>query len=101
MRTIPVVLGSAFLRASDDAKRARVNRSAPGGAGRHRARLALCAKAAERGEAMILDLWGLGIGWVDARLMASALLSNCQLWTLDGSLAREAAAAGVKLYRPA
>lgn len=46
-------------------------------------------------------LWGLGIGWIDAHLLASALLSNCQLWTLDGRLARAAAAAGVILYRPA
>ncbi len=46
-------------------------------------------------------LWGLGIGWIDAHLLASALLSDCPLWTLDGRLARAAAAAGVKLYRPA
>ncbi|MGA3327114.1 MAG: PIN domain-containing protein [Terriglobia bacterium] len=46
-------------------------------------------------------LWGLGIGWIDAHLLASSLLSNCQLWTLDGRLARAAAAAGVNLYRPA
>ena len=45
-------------------------------------------------------LWGLGIGWIDAHLLASALLSNCPLWTLDGKLAQAAAAAGVKLYRP-
>jgi hypothetical protein len=44
-------------------------------------------------------LWGLGIGWIDGHLLASALLSNCQLWTLDARLARAAAAAGVKLYR--
>ena len=43
-------------------------------------------------------LSGLGIGWIDAHLLASALLSNCQLWTLDGRLVRAAAAAGVKLY---
>jgi predicted nucleic acid-binding protein len=44
-------------------------------------------------------LWGLGIGWVDGHLLASALLSNCQLWTLDTRLVRAAAVAGVKLYR--
>jgi hypothetical protein len=49
----------------------------------------------------VRKLWGLGIGWIDAHLLASALLSNCQLWTLDGRLARAAAAAGVNLYRPA
>jgi len=46
-------------------------------------------------------LWGLGIGWIDGHLLASALLSNCQFWTLDGRLDRAAAAAGVKLYRRA
>ena len=49
----------------------------------------------------VRKLWGLGIGWIDAHLLASALLSNCQFWTLDGRLVRAAAAAGVKLYRPA
>ena len=49
----------------------------------------------------VRKLWGLGIGWIDAHLLASALLSNCQLWTLDGKLARAAAAVGVDLYRPA
>ena len=44
-------------------------------------------------------LWGLGIGWVDGHLLASALLSNCQLWTLDTRLVRAAATARVKLYR--
>ena len=44
-------------------------------------------------------LWGLGIGWIDAHLLASSLLSNCQLWTLDGKLVRAAIAAGVQLYR--
>ena len=47
------------------------------------------------------ELWGLGFGWIDAHLLASALLSHCQLWTLDGRLGRAAAAAGVKLYRRA
>jgi predicted nucleic acid-binding protein len=28
-------------------------------------------------------LWGRGIGWVDAHLLASALLTPCQLWTND------------------
>ena len=44
-------------------------------------------------------LWGLGIGWIDAHLLASALLSNCQLWTLDERLERVATTTGVKLYR--
>jgi hypothetical protein len=49
----------------------------------------------------VRKLWGLGMGWIDAHLLASALLSNCQFWTLDGKLVRAAAAAGVKVYRPA
>jgi hypothetical protein len=44
-------------------------------------------------------LWGLGIGWVDVHLLASALLSHCQLWTLDRKLVRAAGAARVNLYR--
>lgn len=31
-------------------------------------------------------LWGKGIGWIDAHLLASALLSDCRLWTLDQRL---------------
>jgi predicted nucleic acid-binding protein len=46
-------------------------------------------------------LWGLGIGWIDAHLLASALLSNCQLWTLDAKLTRAGTVAGVNLFRPA
>jgi predicted nucleic acid-binding protein len=42
-------------------------------------------------------LWGQGIGWVDAHLLASALLSNCGLWTLDERLRRLAGDSGVKL----
>jgi predicted nucleic acid-binding protein len=36
-------------------------------------------------------LWGRGLGWVDIHLLAAALLSRCQFWTLDKKL-REAAA---------
>jgi predicted nucleic acid-binding protein len=42
-------------------------------------------------------LWGQGIGWVDAQLLASALLSNCGLWTLDEKLKRLAGESGVKV----
>jgi hypothetical protein len=31
-------------------------------------------------------LFGRGLGWIDAHLLASALISNCRLWTLDGWL---------------
>lgn len=33
-------------------------------------------------------IWGRGIGWIDAHLLASALQSGCRLWTLDIALAR-------------
>jgi predicted nucleic acid-binding protein len=42
-------------------------------------------------------LWGRGVGFVDAHLIASALLDDLSLWTLDRPLARAAAAAGVRL----
>ncbi len=64
-----------------------------------------CAVCAAHEEVMRLiearKLRGLGIGWIDAHLLASALLSDCPFWTLDGRLLRAAAAAGVKLYRRA
>ncbi len=31
-------------------------------------------------------LAGKGIGWIDVHLLASALLSNCTLWTKDNAL---------------
>jgi predicted nucleic acid-binding protein len=37
-------------------------------------------------------LSGCGIGWVDAHLLASTLLTGCILWTLDKPLRRAAAA---------
>jgi predicted nucleic acid-binding protein len=49
------------------------------------------AKQASNAEVLQLigdrRLWGRGLGWVDAHLLASALLSNCPLWTLDSRLA--------------
>jgi len=45
-------------------------------------------------------LWGTGIGWIDAHLLASALLSEAELWTLDERLHRAAAAASVKRFVP-
>ena len=35
-------------------------------------------------------LWGRGLGWVDAHLLASALLSHCAFWTLDKQLVEAA-----------
>jgi len=42
-------------------------------------------------------LYGRGIGWVDAHLLASALLSDCALWTLDAKLSRVASTLNVSL----
>ncbi len=42
-------------------------------------------------------LYGRGIGWVDAHLLASTLLTRCTLWTLDNPLRRAAAALNVSV----
>ena len=59
------------------------------------------ARVARHGEVMMLvdrtPLWGRGVGWVDAHLLASALLDRIRLWTLDQPLARAAADLGVGL----
>ena len=44
-------------------------------------------------------LWGRGLGWVDAHLLASALLSHSAFWTLDGRLAQAARDVGLPSYR--
>jgi predicted nucleic acid-binding protein len=40
-------------------------------------------------------LYGRGIGWVDAHLLASTLLTGCSLWTIDKPLRRAAASLNV------
>jgi hypothetical protein len=40
-----------------------------------------------------------GIGWIDVRLLASAIVERMQLWTADRYLAAVAAELGVA-YRP-
>ena len=54
---------------------------------------------AEHGEVLALverrRLMGTGIGWVDAHLLASALLARVRLWTLDQRLARQARRLGL------
>jgi predicted nucleic acid-binding protein len=40
-------------------------------------------------------LWGRGLGWIDAHLLASALLSHCRFWTFDIRLAKAAAELGL------
>lgn len=44
-------------------------------------------------------LMGTGIGWVDAHLLASTLLADASLWTLDGPLARAAETLSVHVRR--
>ena len=52
------------------------------------------AVSAENAEVLaFLDqhrLYGKGIGWIDAHLLASAALSRCRLWTLDSRLGEAA-----------
>ena len=47
-------------------------------------------RVAEHGEVMYLisrhKLHGRAIGWIDAHLLSSALMSKCKLWTLDKPL---------------
>lgn len=40
-------------------------------------------------------LYGRGLGWVDADLLASTLLTGCTLWTLDKPLRKAAAALNI------
>ena len=57
------------------------------------------AKVVTDGEAMALvenrRLWGKGIGWIDAHLLASSIISNCALWTQDRALRRAAVELGL------
>lgn len=50
------------------------------------------ADEAEHDEVMRLiddhNLWGQGLGYIDVHLLASALVSGAQLWTLDGKLSQ-------------
>jgi len=41
-------------------------------------------------------LWGRGLGWIDVHLLASAILSGCELWTLDRRLEEAAREIGLK-----
>ena len=40
-------------------------------------------------------LWGRGLGWIDAHLLASALLLHCRFWTFDIRLAKAATELGL------
>ena len=54
------------------------------------------ARVAEHEEVLHLlegrRLHGRGLGWIDAHLLASALVTGCTLWTFDKPLGRAAAA---------
>ncbi len=41
------------------------------------------------------ELSGRGVGWVDAQLLASALVASAELWTVDGKLQGVANALGI------
>ncbi len=45
-------------------------------------------------------LWGRGLGWGDMHLLASALLSHCEFWTLDKKLAEAAMDLGLNHSQP-
>jgi len=57
------------------------------------------AKLASHAEVLKLiedrRLWARGLGWIDAHLLASALLSRCRFRTLDTRLAKAAVELGL------
>ena len=57
------------------------------------------AKLASDSEVLSLiddyELYGKGIGWIDAHLLASCLLSQSSLWTIDKKLSRLARVVGI------
>jgi predicted nucleic acid-binding protein len=59
------------------------------------------ARTASHGEVLHLverhRLWGRGIGWIDAHLLASARVTGCRLWTLDRRLDAVARQLGLNL----
>lgn len=62
------------------------------------AALPRCLEASEGEVRELIEarrLYGRGIGWLDAQLLAGALLSRCALWTLDARLGRVAKELGV------
>jgi predicted nucleic acid-binding protein len=44
-------------------------------------------------------VYGRGIGWVDAHLLGSTLLTGCAIWTFDKPLRRAAAALNVLIQK--
>ena len=45
-------------------------------------------------------LFGRGLGWIDNHLLASALISHCDLWTFDAALQEAAQGIGVRCFEP-
>jgi len=69
----------------------------------HLSSLPLAVHAQHDEALQIVDRWklsGVGIGWIDTHLIASTLLSNCFLWTLDERLRKSAIQAGAKVLTP-
>ena len=58
-----------------------------------------CAAIGQHEEVLLLvserSLYGKGLGWIDMHLIASALIHDCSLWTLDKSLHRAAVKSGI------
>ena len=46
------------------------------------------------------QLYGKGLGWTDVNLLASALISDWDLWTLDTRLRQAAVQLGIGTYSP-
>ena len=63
-------------------------------------RLALANEAAVMYAIDLRKWWGRGIGWIDAHLLTSALLTQTPLWTLDRRLHGIAAEAGAAWINP-
>jgi predicted nucleic acid-binding protein len=62
-----------------------------------------CPPLAEHSEVLTLidraGLAGSGVGWIDAHLLASAMLGRIGIWTLDRTLDRVAGELGIRFER--
>jgi predicted nucleic acid-binding protein len=45
------------------------------------------------------EIWGRGIGWIDAHLLASSIVTGCRLWSFDLRLNEIAAELGLTAGR--
>ena len=59
------------------------------------------ARVAEHAEVLhflkLHRLYGQGLGWIDVHLLASAMLSDCAIWTLDERLRKASDKLGISL----